>query len=133
MRRIFWLTVTIFTIAIIVTVVLVNVYSLQRFAKADCNDSELIAKIHDQQIAKNFIKANPEYEFEIQGTRSSFPSQCQYLFYFADGVIQKNLWLTIDTGRHDNIFGTSMCFDHSDDEPRFIDPYHVPDLTSKNC
>lgn len=133
MRRIFWLTVTIFTIILISAVVLTNVYSFKRFIKADCDDQETISKVYENQSTKNFLKGHPDHGFEPQGNRKSFPSQCMYWFYDADGVKQSNLWVVIDTERHNNDFTMGICFDHDSKEPRKISPFDVPDLTSENC
>lgn len=101
--------------------------------KADCTDEETISKVYENPTVKNFQKNHPEYQFELQGNREYFPEQCQYWFYNTGGIIQHNLWIIIEKEKNYDVSTKWMCFDHTGKEPLRLDPYDVPDLTSKNC
>ena len=96
-RKLFWTSISIFTIVIIGFVLYVNVLSFERLFPLECDVSEewLRGKT-DFLVVKNFLEQFPDAKFENLGNKENMSRYCQYAFIEQkDGQIRQMI-ITVD-------------------------------------
>ena len=96
-RRLFWMSVSIFTIVIIGIVVYMNILSFERLFPLKCDVTEEWLKGKtDFLVVKNFLENHPDAEFKNLGNMENMPRFCQYAFVEENGENTEQIVITID-------------------------------------
>ena len=108
-RKIFWISVTIFTLAIIATVITMFVLTFEKYFPIECDISEewFYTKI-DFVIIAEFFDKYPGSKFENKGNLEKKPNYCLYSFKYSDSV---KMEITVD--KHQRIQTISVSGLHS--------------------
>ena len=93
-RQIFWLSVTIFALAIIATVIVMFALTFEKYFPIECDIPEewFYTKI-DFMIIGEFFGKYPGAKFENKGNLEERPSYCLYSFEYSDSV---KMEITVD-------------------------------------
>ncbi|KAF6246358.1 hypothetical protein C6990_09530 [Nitrosopumilus sp. b3] len=96
-RKIFWFSVTAFSVIIIGAVLYMNALSFERLFPLDCDVSEewLRGKT-DFLVVKNFLDNHPDSKFNNLGNMENMPRYCQYEFVEEKQGDAKRLKITMD-------------------------------------
>lgn len=96
-RKIFWLSVTIFSILIIGAVLYMNILSFERIFPLDCDvTEEWLRGKTDFLVVKNFLNNYPDSEFKNLGNMENMPRYCQYAFVAEKQGEIKQMVITVD-------------------------------------
>ena len=97
LRKIFWLSVTVFTLMIIGAVLYMNILSFERLFPLKCDIAEewLRGKT-DFLVVKDFFEKYPDSRFENLGNMKNMPKFCQYAFVSEHEGKTKEMIITVD-------------------------------------
>ena len=96
-RKLFWTSLSIFTMIVIGVVLYMNILSFERLFPLECDVSEEWLRGKTDFLAvKNFLDNYPNAEFKNLGNMENMPRYCQYSFVEEKQGDTKQMRITMD-------------------------------------